>query len=165
MLKLNYVEFLRPTYLTDKQHVDQAPGVIDQAEAILESTVTQLDAAVKERELAISKSSMAKSPHLRKQYENGIAGLYAYIGDYSEAVRLQLAQHRQAVAFMQSQNGNFTVNDGKVAFPTEEARLQAVQIFEKLDEARQRLLKLNADRISQDDNALNKLRSLSKPRG
>ncbi len=165
MLKLNYGEFLRPTYLIDRQHVEQAPAVIDQAEAILESTVTQLDAAVKERELAIGKSSMVKSPRLRKQYEHGIASLYAYVGDYSEAVRLQLAQHRQAVAFMQSQNGNFTVHDGKVALPTEEARLQAVQIFEKLDEARQRLLKLNADRISQDDNALNKLRSLSKPRG
>jgi len=165
MLKLNYSEYLRPTYLTDKQHVELAPGVIDQAEAILESTVAQLDAAVKERELAIGKSSMVKSPRLRKQYENGIASLYAYVGDYSEAVRLQLAQHRQVVAFMQSQNGNFAVHDGRVSFPTEEVRLQAVQIFEKLDEARQRLQQLNADRISQDDNALNKLRSLSKPRG
>lgn len=164
MLKLNYPEFLRPTYLADKQHAEQASSVIDQAETILELTVSQLNAAVKEREQTIAKSSMVKSPLLKKQHEEGIGGLYTYVGDFSEAIRLQLAQHRQVAAFMQAQNGNFAVQDGRLSFATEEARLQAVELFGKLDEARQRLQKLNADRVSQDDKALGKLRDLSKPR-
>jgi hypothetical protein len=165
MVRLNYSEFLRLRYLADKQHLEQAPGVIDQAEAILESTLTSLNAAVKEREQTVGKSSMLRSARLRKQYEEGIGSLYTYVGDYGETVRLQLARHRQLVSFMQSQIGNTELRDGLLAFGTEEARLQALELLGKLQEAQQRLQTLNAERVSQDERAIGNLRQISRPPG
>lgn len=163
--RLNYAQFLRPLYLADKQHLDQAPGIIDKAESILESTVMQLNAAVKEREEMVAQSSMVKIPQFKKKYEDAIAGLYAFVGDYGEAGRMQLAQHRQFVSFMQVHRENMAVQDGLLEFRDKETHAQALAIAGRLEAAQQRMDALIANRENLDNEAMNKLRALSKPKG